>query len=124
MSPNREFTRWESEAWPILSSLLAVFNVAQRTTHLGPAAMLSVSDQLMAVSHEALDWMPGHRCPVVDLDVRFTQVTRSIGNAGKILESEAKDPRGPDLLAIEREMNGLHAMIAFMLTMISDLDLT
>ena len=120
MSLNREIEQWESEVSPILSSLMSVLDVAQRTIRSGPTGLLFASDQLRAASDDALGWMPNHRCPVGDLDVRFRQVARSFGNAGEVLELEASNPHGPDLLAIDREVQGLRATIASAVAMLRD----
>ena len=120
MSLNREYEQWESEVSPILDSLLSVIEVAQRMTRSGPTGLLFASDQLRAASDDALGWMPDHRCPVGDLDVRFRQMARSFGNAGEVLELEAGNPNGPDLLAIDREIQGLRAAIASALAILRD----
>ena len=120
MSFNREIEQWESEVSPILSSLMSVLDVAQRTIRSGPTGLLFASDQLKAASDDALGWMPNHPCPVGDLDVRFRQVARSFGNAGEVLELEASNPYGPDRLAIDREVQGLRATIASAVAMLRD----
>jgi hypothetical protein len=120
MSLNREFEQWESEVSPILRSLVSVVEVAQRMIGSSPTGLLFASDQLRAASDDALGWLPDHRCPVGDLDVRFRQMVRSFGNAGEVLELEAANPNGPDLLAIDREVQGLRATIAYATAILKD----
>lgn len=120
MSHNREFAQWESEVSPILGSLVSVVEVAQRMIQSGPTGLLFASDQLRAASADALGWMSDHRCPVGDLDVRLRQMTRSFGNAGEVLELEAGNPHGPDLSAIDREVQGLRATIAYAVAVLRD----
>jgi hypothetical protein len=120
MSFNREFEQWESEVSPILGSLVSVAEVAQRMIQSGPTGLLFASDQLNAASEDALGWMADHRCPVGDLDVRFRQLVRSFGNAGTVLELEAGNSNGPDLLAIDREVQGLRASIAYAMAIMRD----
>jgi hypothetical protein len=120
MSLNQEIEQWESEVSPILGSLMSILDVAQPTIRSGPTGLLFASDQLRAASDDALGWMPDHRCPVGDLDLRFRQIARSCGNAAKVLEFEASNPNGPDLLAIDREMQGLRATIAYAVAMLRD----
>ena len=120
MSSYRQLEQWESELSPLFTSLNSVLDIAQRTSRSSTAGLLFASDQLGAASDEALGWMADHPCPIGDLDVRFRQIARSFGNAGEILALEASAPNGPDLLAVDREMQGLRATIAYAASMLGD----
>jgi hypothetical protein len=101
------FERWESEAWSILTPLMAALNVADRVAR-GPEAVLAISDQFRALSQDAAIWISENPCPASDLAILFTMLVRSYGTAADSLAAEAKNPNGADWSAIDREFAGLH----------------
>ena len=106
------FQRWAAESKQVRHSLVASLRAAHEMIGCGPDAMLSTSDQLMAVSCHAQGWLSGHPCPKADLDGLLAQASRSFAALGARLEDEAKKPTEPHWPAIDREMTGLYRMLA------------
>jgi hypothetical protein len=106
------FRRWQLEANPMLTSMMAVLYLAQDATTRGPQAILSASDQLRAASTEAVLWIPEHRCPFSGLDTMLTRLACAYGNVASLMSAEAKQPGGPNLRMLDRELNNLIGMLA------------
>jgi len=106
------FRRWQLDANPMLTSMMAVLYLAQDSTTRGPQAILSAGDQLHAASTEAVLWIPDHRCPFSGLDTMLTRLACGYGAAASLLGAEAKEPGGPNRLVLDRELNNLIGMLA------------
>jgi len=120
VSLSEQMEQWQSEVAPTLENLVATLDLAERSVGNGPVILGSVSDQLGAAARDAREWMSTHRCPVSDSDDRLTRMIRSYGILARLLETEALNTSGPNLLAIEREMKGLIGMFAQTMAMLSD----
>ena len=119
MTRQGSFSQWESEAeaQPLLGPLMAELNVAQRITIHSAHSMLAGSDQFRAVARDAADWILEHPCPVPDIDQSFIKLARSYGALADLLEAEAKRRDEIDLVAVDREMAGLHLELVRTLAM-------
>ena len=76
--------------------------------------MLAASDQLQAASSHAITWIPSHRCPRTDLDGMFIRLARSYSDVADLIESEVRNPSGPDRRAVSQELAGLVGSMAVM----------
>ena len=120
VSLSEQMEQWQSEVTPTLENLVATLDLAERSVGNGPVMLGSVSDQLGAAARDAREWMSTHQCPVADSDDRLTRMIRSYGILARLLQTEALNTSGPNLLAIEREMKGLIGMFAQTMAMLSD----
>jgi hypothetical protein len=111
------FERWVAESRQVRHSLVVALRAAHEMVGCGPDAMLATSDQLTAASRHVQSWLPGHRCPMADLDGLLVRTSRSFADFGAMLEVEATKPAEPHWPAIDREMTGLYRMLADVATL-------
>jgi hypothetical protein len=109
-----EFKNWKSAVKPVLLSMMAVLYFAQDASSRDPQVMLAASDQLQAASSHAITWIPSHRCPRTDLDGMFIRLARSYSDVADLIESEVRNPSGPDRRAVSQELAGLVGSMAVM----------
>ncbi len=109
-----DFKTWKSEVKPLLMSMMAVLYFAQDATSKNPQVMLAASDQLQAASSHAITWIPSHRCPHAGLDGMLISLARSYSDVADLIESEVRQPGGPDRRAVGQELTALVGSMAMM----------
>jgi hypothetical protein len=112
LSPEAPFDRWTDEVRPILITLMAELNIVQETYLLKTSSFLASSDQLRAIAIQLADWVPEHRCPIIEVGVAMTRLGRSLEWLAELLGSEANNPSGPDFPLTGQGIDGLHAAVS------------
>ncbi len=115
-----KFEQWESEVTSVLELSMNVLNVCRRTVaeECG-SALISDADQTKAVARQMAEGLVDHPCPSPDVGVQLTRLARSFLAFGNSLEVSASWAAIIDWKVIDRELRGLHLLIAQTLVMIN-----
>ena len=112
------FEQWDAEFTPILNGFVAALGHCDATCERRWApALLANADQLRAASRSLVHWSSEHPCPNPDFDVVLARVARSYAYAAHSVESVSRGST-TTWLVVERELKGLHAMVAKVITLL------
>ena len=65
-------------------------------------------------------WLATQSCPIPDIDDRLVRTMRSFRILTRLMQIEASSVTGPNLKAIDQEIEGLVGMIANTVAVLSD----
>lgn len=99
---------------------MATLGVAGRSARNGPSSLLAASDQLSAAARDTRAWLSTQSCPFPDIDDRLVRTMRSFRILARLMQTEASSAAGPNLKVIDQEIEGLIAMIANTVAVLSD----
>ena len=118
--PMTNYREWQVEAGQLIEAILAVLSACERTcVNRVPTALLSDADQLLAVSRNIDNWIPSHLCPYPDLGVQLARVARSYAYLATSHEALVRSAPWIDWRIVEREIRGLHTLVAETLFMMN-----
>ncbi len=103
---------WEKSFQPIWAGTLVVLDQCDRMSGRQWApALVSNADQLRTASRTLEAWISDHPCTDGNLETTIARAARSFAYAASGLESAATQ-RSCTWLVVDRELNGLHKMVA------------
>ena len=115
-----EFSRWEAEFGPVFHGFVAPLGRCDSTcARQWAPALLSDADQLRAAAKSLDRWSTEHPCPDQNVDMALKRVARSYRYAAQGVEAVARGSSAT-WLVVERELKGLHAMVAKVMTLLYD----
>jgi hypothetical protein len=117
---SQNIEQWEVQLAPTLQTLMATLGAASRAARNGPSSLLAASDQLSAASRDARVWLATQSCPLPDIEDRLVRTMRSFRILTRLMQIEASSVTGPNLKAIDQEIEGLVGMIANTVAVLSD----
>jgi hypothetical protein len=115
-----DLQQWEAQVGPTLQTLMATLGAAGVAAGHGPVALLAASDQLNAAARDTRVWLSTTRCPLPDIDDRLVRTLRSLRILARLMEAEASTSASPNVKVIHQEIEGLIAMIANTVAVLSD----
>ena len=120
MTRSQDIEQWEVQLAPTLQTLMATLGAASRAARNGPSSLLAASDQLSAASRDARVWLASQSCPLPDIEDRLVRTMRSFRILTRLMQIEASSAAGPNLKAIDQEIEDLVGMIANTVAVLSD----
>ena len=66
---------------PANPHLMAETNILHRAYLRRVGSLIASSDQIRTVSRGLMDWIPDHPCPMADIDVTLSRMSRSVYNS-------------------------------------------
>jgi hypothetical protein len=120
VSRPQDLAEWEAQVAPTLQTLMATLVASGRAARHGPCSLLAASDQLSAAARDTRIWLTTQSCPLPDIDDRLVKTMRSFRILARLMQTEASTNAGPNLKVIDQEIEGLIAMIANTVAVLSD----